>query len=71
MDIEKQLKDLENLQKTLDKVMANTNKAFASLDPETYEKVKEYHLDANNCLNNFKKGDYNALDKIIEKYKKS
>tara|TARA_B100001093_G_C26229079_1_gene759450 strand:+ start:97 stop:312 length:216 start_codon:yes stop_codon:yes gene_type:complete len=71
MDYKESLKNLENLQKTVDKVMENTNKAFASLDPETYAKVKEYHIDANDCLKKFKNGDNAALDKLIEKYKKA
>ena len=56
------------LNKALENFEKQHNKAMASLPPEHYEKVKEYHKDTNAMLKEFRKGNFDAVDKLTKKY---
>lgn len=56
------------LNKALEEFEKKHNKAMASLPPEHYDKVKDYHKDANEMLRQFRKGNYNEVDKLTKKY---
>lgn len=56
------------LNKVLDEFEKKHNKAMASLPPEHYAKVKDYHKDANEMLKQFRKGNFSELDKLTSKY---
>ena len=63
-------KNIENLSKQLENFTKEFNKAYAGLDKETYEKVKEQHIDANTMIREFRKGNNSALEELLDKYKK-
>ncbi len=68
MDLNEQYKNIENLSKQLDELSKLQNKAYASLDKKSYEKVKQHQIDANEMMREFRKGNYNALDNLVKKY---
>lgn len=68
MDLNEQYKNIENLSKQLDELSKLQNKAYASLDKNSYEKVKQHQIDANEMMREFRKGNYNALDNLVKKY---
>ena len=68
MDLNEQYKNIENLNKQLEELNKLQNKAYASLDRERYEKVKQHQIDANQMMREFRKGNYNALDNLVKKY---
>lgn len=70
MDLKDQFKNIESLSKQLDNFKDAFNKAYSNLDAETYEKVKQQHIDANAMIREFRKGNANSLNDLIEKYKK-
>ena len=70
MDFSKIEENIENLSKQLEELNDLTNKAYSSLTSEQYAKVKEHQLDVNRMLRAFKKGDMDALQELINKYKK-
>jgi len=61
---------MDSLDKALDELEKKQNKAFNSLPPEHYAKVKDYHADANKMLKFFRKGEFDALDELTKKYAK-
>ena len=62
-------KNIKNLSDQLDQLKLLQNKAFAQLDPESYDKVKEYHIDINDMMRKFKAGDQKAVEEYLKKYK--
>jgi len=70
MDFNKIEENINNLSKQLEELNNLTNKAYSNLTPEQYEKVKQYQIDTNKMLKLFREGDMNALQELINKYKK-
>jgi uncharacterized protein (UPF0297 family) len=68
MDFSKQFKSIENLSKQLDKIVEIQNQAYANLDEKTYEKVKQHQIDANKMLKEFRRGNFNVIEDLVEKY---
>lgn len=68
MDFENQFSNLKNLGKQLEELVKLQNQAHSNLDKETHEKVKQYQIDSNIMLREFKKGNYNSIDDLIKKY---
>jgi len=68
MDFNKQFKNIENLSKQLDNIVEIQNQAYANLDEKTYEKVKQYQIDANKMLKEFRRGNFNAIEDLVQKY---
>tara|TARA_R110002050_G_scaffold165385_3_gene295823 strand:- start:1765 stop:1977 length:213 start_codon:yes stop_codon:yes gene_type:complete len=63
-------KNMDNLSKQLDELKDLQNQAFSQLDKESYDQVKEYHIDINDMMRKFKAGDYKAIDNYLKKYNK-
>ncbi len=70
MDFKKQFENINNLGKQVEELNRMNNKAYSSLSPEAYEKVKQHQIDANTMLREFKKGNFNAVEDLITKYTK-
>ena len=70
MDLKDEFKNIENLSKQLENFKEIFNKAYSNLDAETYEKVKEQHIDANTMIREFRKGNSKVLNDLLDKYKK-
>lgn len=68
-DFKNDINNISNLAEQLDKIMKLSNQAFSQLTPEQYEKVKDYHSDSNEMVREFKKGNFENLDKFLKKYK--
>ena len=68
MDFSGHFKNIENLSKQLDNLVKLQNDAYAKLDQETYEKVKQYQIDTNQMLREFKKGNFHVIDEMLKKY---
>jgi hypothetical protein len=70
MDFKKEFDNLENLNKQMEGFNKMINQAYSKLDPESYEKVKQHHIDTNAMIREFRKGNTNAVDNLINKYLK-
>jgi len=68
MDFTKNFKNIENLSKELDKMVELQNQSYAKLDKKTYEKVKQYQIDSNKMIKEFRKGNFNAIEDLVQKY---
>ena len=68
MNFEEQNKNLGEITKQLDSLMKLQNEAYSKLPTEVYEKVKEHHIDANKMIEKIKKGDFNSIDELVNKY---
>jgi len=70
MDFNKIEENINNLSKQLEELNDLTNQAYSNLTPEQYEQVKQHQIDTNRMLKLFREGDMNALQELINKYKK-
>tara|TARA_B110000908_G_scaffold171544_1_gene234686 strand:+ start:413 stop:634 length:222 start_codon:yes stop_codon:yes gene_type:complete len=70
MDFKEHSQQLGNLQKQLDHLIKMQDIAFSKMTPEQYSAVKEQHSDAHEMIRKLKKGEYNTLDTLINKYNK-
>ena len=68
MDFKPQLENINKLGKQIEQLAQLNNQVMSKLPPEIYEKVKEHHVDTNQMLRDFKKGDINSLLNMVNKY---
>lgn len=68
MDYKAQFDNIKSLNKQLEEITMAQNQAYDNLPPEIYEKVKEQHLDMNRLMREFKGGNTNALNELVNKY---
>ena len=68
MDYKAQLQNIKKLNEQLEQITKLQNQAFNNMTPEQYEAVKDYHKDANQMLEKFRKGDFQAVDELVNKY---
>ncbi len=60
----------DNLSKQLEELQRLQNIAFSKLPAEAYKQVKEMHVDVNDMMRKFKKGDLKAVEEYLKKYNK-
>lgn len=68
MDYKAQLQNIKKLNEQLEQITKLQNQAFNNMTPEQYEAVKDSHKDANQMLEKFRKGDFKAVDELVNKY---
>ena len=68
MDYKAQFDNIKSLNKQLEEITMAQNQAYDNLPREIYEKVKEQHLDMNRLIREFKGGNTNALNELVNKY---
>ena len=68
MDIEEIAKNLHNLSANVEQLVKLQNEAYAKLEPEVYEKVKQHQVDINEMMREVKSGNFLGINKFTEKY---
>lgn len=68
MDIEEIAKNLQNLSANVEQLVKLQNEAYAKLEPEVYEKVKQHQADINEMMREVKSGNFLGINKFTEKY---
>lgn len=68
MDFNERLKELSKLQENVEAMVDIQNDFYSKMDAETYAQVKEHHEDINKVVDLFKKGDFNSLQTLLNKY---
>lgn len=68
MDIEEIAKNLHNLSANVEQLVKLQNEAYAKLEPEVYEKVKQHQTDINEMMREVKSGNFLGINKFTEKY---
>ena len=67
-NFKEQYENIKNLTKQVEEMTRLQNEAYSNLPPDVYEKVKEQHLDMNSLIREFKNGNTQALNKLVDKY---
>lgn len=68
MDIEETKKQVNEMQKQIEKLVILQDETLAKLPPEQYQKVQKYHADAHQMLRAMKTGDLTGIQNLLKKY---
>ena len=60
--------EFAEMDKHLKRLIKLQDEAYAKLSPEQYEHVKTYHLDAHEMIRGMKKGDFNGIQDLLNKF---
>ena len=71
MALDEYNEQIGEMQRHVDKLMKLQDKAFDKLTPEQYEKVKVYHAEAHEMVRGMRKGDFNGIQDLLNKYNKA
>ena len=68
MDFKEHKKQIGELQKHVEGLIKLQDQAFTNLPPDQYAKIKGYHADTHKMLRGMKKGDFQGIQDLINKY---